>query len=326
MAAFTGRPQFRGPGDGGHLRDRDVSRQAPAQGADHGGALGRRRPGGVRGSAAFALIAAASGAYWVLVLIAGLRRLHPRPLPDVLPAPGVSVLKPRQAIEPGLEEALRSHARQDYPQFEVLCDSASLRSPNPKVGVLAALARRARYPVLVVNDADITVSPEYLRRVVAELEQPGVGLVTCLFRARGLSWPARFEALAVSTEFAPGVLVARLLGIGDFALGATMALRARDLDRIGGFGAVGDYLADDYWLGRKISGLGLKVALSREVVETRLTAETWRDAWRHQVRWARTVRVSRPGGYRGYLATHATLWALAAALAGAWPAAAFAFA
>src|SRR5208282_5852983 len=145
------------------------------------------------------------------------------------------------------------------------------------------LARVARHPVLVINDSDIVVERDYLRRVVAPLERPKIGLVTCLYRATGASWPARWEALGIATDFAAGMLVARAIGIAEFALGSTMALRAADLERIGGFAAIGDYLADDYQLGRHITELGYRIVLARAVVETRLSGETWTDVWRHQL-------------------------------------------
>jgi ceramide glucosyltransferase len=99
-----------------------------------------------------------------------------------------------------------------------------------------------------------------------------------------------------------------------------MLLRAEDLRRIGGFAAIGDYLADDYQLGRRIRGLGLRVVFAPIVVETHLGGATWGEVWRHQLRWSRGIRVSRPGGYFGYLVTHATFWSLVAIAAGAWPA------
>jgi ceramide glucosyltransferase len=170
--------------------------------------------------------------------------------------------------------------------------------------------------VLVVNDSDIRVPRDYLQQFVAPLENPRTGMVTCLYRARAHSWPARMEALGIATDFAPSVLVAHLAGASDFALGSTMAFRAADLRRIGGFEAIGDFIADDYQLGRRIHGLGLDVLLSRCVVETQLDTDTWGDAWRHQVRWARTIRRSAPGGYAGLPATHATLWSLALASTG----------
>jgi len=116
------------------------------------------------------------------------------------------------------------------------------------------------------------------------------------------------------------VLVARMLGSVEFALGSTMLLRAEDLRRIGGFAAIGNYLADDYQLGRRISALGRRVVFAPAIVETHLGGATWGEVWRHQLRWSRAIRVSRPGGYYGYLVTHATFWSLVAIAAGAWPA------
>jgi ceramide glucosyltransferase len=141
-------------------------------------------------------------------------------------------------------------------------------------------------------------------------------LATCLYRARGDAFPARFEALGVATEFAPSVLVARALGMEGFALGSTMVFRRKQLRAIGGFEAVREYLADDYQLGRRIGRLGYRVELATAVVETELAARTFADVWRHQVRWARTIRVSRPGGYFGYVVTQAALWSVLALLAG----------
>jgi ceramide glucosyltransferase len=276
-------------------------------------------------------------------LVAALRRARKKPASGPTDLPGISILKPVYGRDPEFYDAIRSHAAQEYPEFEILFgardredaaleDVARLRdefprvpisavisstyAPNPKVGVLADLARRARHGVLLVNDSDIRVPPDYLRRVVAPLSDPAVGLVTCLYRAAGESFPARFEALGIATEFAPSVLVARAVGVAEFALGSTMALRAADLRAAGGFEAIGEYLADDYQLGRRISELGLRVAFAGIVVETRLSGRTWRDVWRHQVRWARTIRVSRRGGYLGYAATQATLWSLLAFAAG----------
>jgi len=149
------------------------------------------------------------------------------------------------------------------------------------------------------------------------LSDPQVGLVTCLYRAQGDTPAARFEALGVSTEFAPSTLVARLVGVDEFALGSTLAFRRADLERIGGFEAIADYLADDYQLGHRLHALGLKCVLSELVVETRLGGN-WGDVWRHQIRWARTIRVSKFFGYVGLPVTYATLWAVVAAAAGRW--------
>jgi ceramide glucosyltransferase len=232
--------------------------------------------------------------------------------------PGVSILKPVRAGDVP-EQAIQTNREQDYPgEFEVLCGSvASTPAPNRKVGVLAELERRARYPVLIIADADIRVSRDYLRRVAAPLADPQVGLITCAYRASAEGAAGRFEALGVSTDFAPSTFVAPFVGIDEFALGATICVRRSDLERIGGVSSVRDYIADDYQLGRRIHDLGLKCVLSDVVVETHLGRPRWGDVWRHQLRWARTIRLSR-GAYAGLPVTHASTWALVAAVFGQW--------
>jgi ceramide glucosyltransferase len=172
--------------------------------------------------------------------------------------------------------------------------------------------------VLLVNDSDIRVEPGYLLAVTAPLADPTIGLVTCLYRARAEGWASRFEALGIATEFAPSVMVARLLGQAEFALGSTMAFRAEDLRAIGGFEAFLEYIADDYQLGRRLHESGRRIEFAPVVVETDLGDGSWIQTWRHQVRWARTIRTSRPGGYFGYAVTHTTIWALAAFAGGEW--------
>ena len=210
----------------------------------------------------------------------------------------VSVLKPVRGMDPGFREAIRSHTvlQGDYeflcgvsqpndPALPILREfsrvrvvASNTRAANAKVGVLIDLAAAASYPVLVVNDADIRVPPDYLARVTAPLADARVGLVTCLYRPVGDSFAARFEGLGVATDFAPSALVARLLGVDEFAMGSTLAFRREDLERIGGFAAVADYLADDYQVGHRIHALGLKCVLSDVVVETHLGGG-WRQVW-----------------------------------------------
>jgi ceramide glucosyltransferase len=248
-------------------------------------------------------------AYQLIALVAcvlhWLRRDH-----DAQWFPPVSILKPIHRMTQRVEAALASNRAQNYPAFEVIADTAhTTRMPNRKVGALIELAEAARNPILVVSDADIAVTPDYLRHVVAPLADPEVGLVTCLYRATGDTFPAQWEALGIATDFAPSTLVAPLFGIREFAMGSTLAFRAADLERAGGFEALADYIADDYQLGKRISSLGLRVWLSKMVVETHLEGTSMSSVWRHQLRWARTIRLSR-GAYAGLPVTNATLWAL----------------
>ena len=289
-------------------------------------------------------------AYYLVCLYSAARFLGERkaagegarpPLPEP-PAPPVSVLKPLKGTDPEMYESFRSHCLQDYPDYEIifgvsdsvdpalqLVEKLKLEFPqrairaivcaenlgsNTKVSNLAQMLRQAKHENILVNDGDIRVPPDYLRRVMAPLADPQVGLVTCLYR--GIASPSlgsRLEALGISTDFSAAVLAARELEGGiRFGLGSTLAFRRSDLEAIGGFEALVDYLADDYEIGRRIAERGLKVTLSDVVVETFLPAYTLRQFVDHQLRWGRTVRDSRRWGYLGLVLTFGFPWALMA--------------
>lgn len=279
------------------------------------------------------LICGIAAGYQLFALVASLAFKAQRIA--VAPQQGpVSILKPVHGMEPAMREAIASHASLEG-DYEFLCgvrdgDPAlhlihefpkaqivptRTQTPNLKVGVLIDLANAAHNPTVIVNDADIRVEPDYIARVTGPLADPQVGLVTCLYRAEGDTFAARFEGLGIATDFAPSTLVARMVGVDEFAMGSTMAFRRETLDRIGGFAAIADYLADDYQLGQRIHSLGLKCMLSDVIVTTHLGGG-WRDVWLHQVRWSRTIRVSNFWGYMGLPVTFATLWAAVAAISG----------
>jgi ceramide glucosyltransferase len=239
-------------------------------------------------------------------------------------------------------DSFRSHCLQDFPEYEIIFGVSDPADPaielverlkqefpkcairlmicsrnlgaNTKVSNLAQMISQAKYEIILVNDSDIRVQPEYLRHVVTPLEDNQTGLVTCLYR--GIASPtlsSRLESLGISTDFAAGVLAARQLEGGiSFGLGSTLAFRRRDLGAIGGFEAIVNYLADDYEIGKRIAERGLKVKLSEVVVETFLPAYTLRHFVDHQIRWGRAVRDSRRGGYLGLVLTFGLPWALLA--------------
>jgi ceramide glucosyltransferase len=283
-----------------------------------------------------AIIAAIAGAYQLFALVACLAFRRGQGPEARGQGPGASILKPVYGADSALRAAIASHTvlageyellcgvREGDPAAAVIAEFPGARliqcttvTPNLKVGSLIDLTRAARYPILVVNDADIRVDPDYLARVTEPLSDPSVGLVTCMFRPEGDTPAARFEALGVATDMVPSMIVARALGVKDFASGATMAFRRADLERIGGFEAIAGYLADDYQLGHRIHSLGLKCVLSHTIVATHLGGN-WSEIWSHQVRWARTVRVSKFWGYAGLPLAFATIWALALAATGEW--------
>ena len=284
----------------------------------------------------FYTVAFAAAGYQLFAILACLFRRKSIP-PQSPPFQPASILKPIRGLDAGFRDAIASHVVLQG-EFELLCGlstmadpavavlrkfpsvrvvECSTKTPNGKAGVLMDLAAAARFPLIIVNDADIRVGPDYLLRVTGPLADPAVGLVTCLYRPCGTTFAARFEGLGVSTDFAPSTLVARMVGVDEFAMGSTLAIRRTDLDRVGGFASVADYLADDYQLGHRIHSLGLKCVLSDMIVETHLGGG-WGDVWRHQIRWARTIRVSKFWGYIGLPITNATVWAALAFLIGNW--------
>lgn len=235
--------------------------------------------------------------------------------------------------------ALRSQAQQNYSEFEILFGVGEAGDPaiavieelqrefpnvaiglhigtkpaqNAKVGILANLAQYARYPVWVVSDSDIRVTPDYLSRVTGPLKDPEIGIVTCLYRAASHSAASWWEALGIAIDFMPSTLVAPLVGVREFGLGSTLCFRRVDLLAAGGFEALADYIADDYQLARRIVRLGKRAYLSEYVVETSLGDATWIGAWKHQLRWARTIKTSKGAGFAGLFITHAGVWMIVA--------------
>jgi ceramide glucosyltransferase len=127
--------------------------------------------------------------------------------------------------------------------------------------------------------------------------------------------------VGIGTDFMGGVLAAQVLEGGlHFGLGSTLAFSREALDKIGGFAPLLDYLADDYELGARIAKAGYRVELANTVVETHLPDYSFRDFWAHQLRWARTIKDKRKGGYFGILFTFGLPWAVLAVVAsmGAW--------
>jgi ceramide glucosyltransferase len=259
--------------------------------------------------------------------------------------PPVSILKPLKGVDPAIWESFCSHCEQDYPEFQIifgvsdpddpaievvrrlqakypsrqieLIECRRILGANVKVSNLVQMLPVARHEILLVNDSDIRVPKDYLRRVVAPLRDDSVGLVTCLYRGiANRSLGSHLEALGISMDFVPGVLSARIVERGiHFALGSTMVFRRSDLDAIGGFEILLDYLADDYQLGRRIAASGKRVELSAAIVSTFLPAYTLRQFFHHQLRWSRTIRDARRWGYSGLLFTFGLPWALLTLLA-----------
>jgi ceramide glucosyltransferase len=256
--------------------------------------------------------------------------------------PPISILKPIRGLDVGAYENFASFCRQDYPRYEVIFGAEVEDEPglevaraiardfpdtdvkivvndrsigtNRKVSNLANMAAEAKYAHLLVSDSDIRVDPSHLQMLARPLEDPEVGVVTCLYRSKASGTAGWIDALGLSTEFQPSVLVARGVEGMSFAMGSGILIRRGVLASIGGFAAFADYLADDFQLGNRPSQLGYRVELSPYVVEHRLSTAGFQELLWHQMRWYRGIRSSRPWGYAGLVFTQGVAAALALVL------------
>lgn len=261
-----------------------------------------------------------------LITLGCARAYFGRRRPAVAAAPPVTILKPVKGVDADSFATFASFCRQEYPCFQLLFAVAAgddpvipvirrliaafpaidielvidgtIHGPNYKVCNLINAFPRAKHDLLIVCDSDIRVGERYLQEVCAPFADPAVGLVTSLYRSPGVRGAATaLEAMGFTAEMVPNVLAAlRLEGL-SFALGASMAVRREALAAIGGFQALVDYLADDYQLGNKVYRAGYRLELSDYFVESVMHREDLATVLSRQLRWARTMRVSRPGGY-----------------------------
>ena len=268
--------------------------------------------------------------------------------------PPLSLFKPLNGTEPGLEPQLESFFLQDYPEYEILFCA---RSPEDQ-GLAAARRVAARYPnipvkflstsgqpdyindkvismekmeseaahsIFVISDSDVLVTPDYLRAVALPFADPRVGGMCCLYRGvaaprngsrRGL-W-ARLEAVGMSVEMSAGVLAARVMEGMQFTLGPTMAFRRETIRRMGGFKVTADYCADDFILGNETHKLGETVILSHHAINHIVLNLSFLASMKHQIRWMKSTRFSRPKGHFGTALTFSMPFGLLALAACIW--------
>jgi ceramide glucosyltransferase len=280
------------------------------------------------------LLALLAGAlvYSALAVVAALRYLAVRPL-ELRAAEPVSILKPLAGLDADLELNLRTFFEQDYPAFEILfavrepVDPAvavveKLRQeypgvpsrllvtgeppyPNAKVFSLDRMLQVSAHDLVVMSDSDIRVTPDLLKTIAAEFQDPQLGVATCPYRAiAGPGLWSKIEAIGMNTDFLAGILVARMLEGMRFAVGPTIAARRHALESIGGFDRLKDYLAEDFVMGKFAAEAGHGVSLSSYVIEHHIgTSADFRHNAAHRLRWARSTRRSRPAGYLGQLFT-----------------------
>ena len=302
-----------------------------------------------------------STVYSIMVVAGVLHFRRQRVAADPSFTPPVSLLKPLHGTEPNLAEHLEGFFQQDYPAYEILFCARTLndaglqiarevaaRHPgipsrflvsgeppfaNAKVASLDRMAQFAQHAILVISDSDVRVGPQYLRAVVAPFADQNVGLVTCPYRGVPSPAPAvgnrhaaalwaQLEGVGMSIEMTAGVLVANMLEGMQFALGPTMAVRSACVREMGGFRVLGQYCADDFLLGNLVAAKGHRVVFSHHAIDHIVLNTGFLASMRHQVRWSKSTRFSRPKGHFGTALTFSmpfTLLATVAAIFLHWP-------
>jgi ceramide glucosyltransferase len=261
-------------------------------------------------------------------------------------APPLTLLKPLAGAEPDLETHLATFFEQDYPEFEILfcarqpndagleiARRVAARYPqipakfmatgeppyiNAKVASMELMEKSAAHDILVISDSDVRVTPDYLRAVAWPFADERVGGMCCLYRgiaAGGGLW-ARLEAVGMSVEMTAGVLVARMMEGMQFVLGPTMAFRRDAIRRMGGFKVTADYCADDFVLGNETFKLGQMVVLSHHAIDHIVINLSLMASFKHQVRWMKSTRFSRPKGHFGTALTFSMPFGLLGLAAG----------
>lgn len=267
--------------------------------------------------------------YGVLCMVATARfrrRVQTHRVPQVDSWPPVTILKPIYGLEKNLEMNLRCACSQDYPDYQVVLSAQ--RRDEPALALMQKIAREcgpervtvaveqsepvvngkmqnlgiglrvARHEVLVTSDSDMLVSSDFLRTIVARLRDPRVGCVCTLYRAVGaVTWYEKLELLSLNADFVVNLVFADMTGASMFCLGSSSALRRGTLEEIGGLESLSDYLVEDFELGRRIRGLGLRLELVPYLVDTVVSLESVREWWDHQVYWDLNTRWARPKGF-----------------------------
>jgi ceramide glucosyltransferase len=294
----------------------------------------------------FFILAATPFIYYLLVLYSAWRFFSPSegrvPMNSDF-TPPVSNLKPVRGLDPEAYENFASYCRQDYPDYELIfCVSdendasvpvleklmrdfperrirvlygSGRNAINDKVAKLVRLVNEARNEVLVINDSDVRVEPNYLRTVVAPLRDPKVGGVTCLYvSTQDKTFTQHLQSTGMYSDFYPGVLVARQLDGIKFTLGPTIVTTRRHLAGFGGYQAIENRPADDLLVGRLIAQQGLQVELLPYAVQTVPDYDSPRALFSKRLRWMTVMRHMRPWGHVGLAFTQGLPWCLAVAL------------
>jgi ceramide glucosyltransferase len=275
-------------------------------------------------------------------------RFAARPPQVASATPAVTILKPLHGADDWLAKSLETYCRQDYageiqilfgvhqkadaavavvrdlqarhPEADIgLMIDERMHGPNRKVSNLINIQARAKHAVLIMTDADVRVPPDYVRSIVAGLGAPGVGAVTCLYLGEGVSglW-SRAVAMAINYDFLPSAVLAKTFGLAEPCFGPTIAMTSQVLREIGGLESFARFLAEDYEIGRAVRGRGYAIGIPAMMMTTICTETSVHELFKHELRWARTIRRIARSGHVGSIVTHPLPLALIGATLLGW--------
>ena len=253
--------------------------------------------------------------------------------------PPVTILKPVFGLEKNLKESLRSACVQDYPEYQIVyavqnpqdpavsileeikeefgSERVSIAveniqaGPNRKINNLLGALPHARYDILVINDSDVRLNPDYLKTIIPPLLDSGVGCACTLYRATcGDRWFEKLELLTLNADFIPSVIFAHVTGASKFCLGSSLAITRKSLEKIGGLEAFAHYLPEDYEIGRRVWASGQRVSLVHYFVDIVINLKSFSEWWLHQCYWDQMTRAARPVGFFATFLTRSVPFAL----------------
>jgi len=277
--------------------------------------------------------------YYLLVLYSTLRFFRSERGTESNFTPPVSILKPVRGLDPHAYENFASYCRQDYPaDYEILfcvdredptssvieklqrdfpdrairiLYGAGWQAPNDKVARLSRLVEEARYEHVITSDSDVFAGPDYIRSLVAPLENPSVGAATCPYvLSTARTFTQKLQSIGMISDFYPGIFVARELDGVKFALGPTIATTKTCLAAFGGYPAIADRPADDLHVGRYIAEQGREIVLLPYVLHTVPDFDSFRGFLNKRLRWMTSMHYLRPWGHFGLLFTFGLPWSL----------------
>lgn len=225
------------------------------------------------------------------------------------------------------EERVGAEVRAAFPGREIVVVACAAGvALNPKVSKLIQMTPHARHGHWILSDSEALMDAAWFEAFRHEWLASGAAVLTAGYRFTNLAtWPQRLDAASALLGLWPGLLVLREVEyrpptLADFVdyrawlyprekrihltLGACTGFRRGDLEKVGGWAAFGDFLAEDNRIGAALSKAGCTIRLSAQVATLDSDPLTWRDYWRHQRRVAVTYRVCSPAGFAGMILTN----------------------